>query len=73
MENKEKPLFKTVYGTFKDNVITCKGMDEVECVSYLSYRKEIEGKTGFYQLQYHKGLEVYIVQNFVEVYLEDGA
>lgn len=65
MENSVKPLFKTIYGIFKDNVIAWKGMDEVECVSYNSLRKQIEGIPGFHHLVYNKSLGRWIVFQYV--------
>lgn len=70
MENPSLPI-KTVYGIFKDNLITCEGVEIVECTTYVSFSKEIEGRYGFHQLKYSNNICTYIISNFVEFPLDE--
>lgn len=71
MENAANPLFKVVYGMFKDNLITCEGVEIVECITYSRFRPQIEGVYGFYNLLWHDTFACYIVRDIVPYPLEE--
>ena len=70
MENPAIPMFKVVFGVFKDNLITCEGVEIVECMAYSRFRPEITGIYGFYKLLWHDTFKCYIVKDLVPYTLE---
>ncbi len=56
--------FITVFGTFSNNEITTE-TQVIECITYTSTRKKIEGLTAFFNLIWNDDINMYIISDYV--------
>lgn len=65
--NEDEPI-RTVLGVFKDNQITTREGEVIECVTYNSVREKLDkfdGKEMFFNLIIYRGLKVWAIYQYV--------